>query len=89
MKFYLNGTGPDLQTATFTKVKEHLVLKIQIEFVNESDVAEPICNVAILDLSKEILIKKISIEDELRRVESENESFKAMRNIKIENNAKR
>ena len=43
----------------------------------------------ILDLSKEIPIKRIPAEDEPGRAESESESFKAMWNIKIENNVKR
>ena len=29
LKFYPHETGPDQQTATFTKLKEHMILKIQ------------------------------------------------------------
>ena len=35
---YPHINGPDVQTAMFNKVKEHLILKIQIEFVNGSDI---------------------------------------------------
>ena len=44
----------------FTKVKEDIVLNIQSEFVYGSDNKESIRKGAILDLSKEILIKKTS-----------------------------
>ena len=40
MTFYLNGTRPDRQTEKFTKVREHLILNIQSEFINGSDIAE-------------------------------------------------
>ena len=40
LEFYPHGTGPDLQTATFTKVKEHIILKIQSELLNGSDIEE-------------------------------------------------
>ena len=42
LKFYPNGTGPDQQMSVFTKVKEHLILKIQSEFLNGSYIAESI-----------------------------------------------
>ena len=64
LKIYLHVTGTDQQTAKFTKVKEHLILNIQSVFVSESDISESIPKGAILHLSKEILIKKISTEDE-------------------------
>ena len=48
---------------TFTKVKEHLILKIQSEFVNGSDIEESIRKGFILDLMKEILIKRIPTKD--------------------------
>ena len=40
LKFYPHGTGPDWQTATFTKVKENIILKTQSEFVNGSNIIE-------------------------------------------------
>ena len=43
----------------------------------------------ILDLSKEIMIRRTPKEYEPDRAESENESFKSMRNIQIENNVKK
>ena len=49
--------------ATFTKVKERLILKIQSEFVNGSDIAESIRKVVILYLIKEITVKMTSTED--------------------------
>ena len=78
LTFYLHETGSDLHTATFTKVKEHLILKIQSESVNRSDIAELICKGEILYLSKKIVIKSISTEDEPIREELVNEYFKAM-----------
>ena len=55
----MHGTVLNLQTATFTKVKEHILLKIQSEFVNGNYIAESICKELILYLSKEIPIKSI------------------------------
>ena len=72
-----------------TKVKENLILNIKSEFVNGSDIPEWIYKGEILYLRKEILIKRILKESYPIRAESENESFKAMRNIQIENNMKR
>ena len=69
LKFYPHGTGPDQQTATFTKMKENLILKIQSEFVNGIDIAESIRKGAILYLSKDIMIKRISTEYEPRRAD--------------------
>ena len=40
MNFYPHVNGLYKQTATFNKVKENLVLNIQSEFVNGSDIAE-------------------------------------------------
>ena len=57
--------------------------------MNGSDIAELIRREVILDLSKEIPIKRIPEEDEPIREESENESLKAMWNIKIDNHMKR
>ena len=56
--------------AVFTKVKKHLILNIQSEFVNGSDIAEPISKGAIIDLSKEINIKKTFTEYEPSREKS-------------------
>ena len=47
----------------FNKVKEHLILKIQCEFVNGINIAESIHKGDILYLSKEILIKRILTVD--------------------------
>ena len=57
--------------------------------MNGSDIAESIRKGVILDLSKKIMIKRISTEEELSRAASENESFKVMWNIQIENHVKR
>ena len=38
LKFYPHENGPNQQTETFTKVKEHILLKIQNEFVNGIDI---------------------------------------------------
>ena len=38
LKFYPHGTVLDRQIATFTKVKEQSILRIQSEFVNGSDI---------------------------------------------------
>ena len=40
LKIYLIESGPDQQTATFTKVEENIILKIQSEFLNGSDISE-------------------------------------------------
>ena len=64
LKFYPNGNGTDLQTSFFNKVKEHLTLNIQSEFLNRSDIVFSIRKGVILDLSKEIPIQRISEEDE-------------------------
>ena len=40
MKIYPHGTGLDWQTAIFTKFKGYLILNIESEFVNGSDIAE-------------------------------------------------
>ena len=63
LQFYPHGAAPDRQMATFTKVKERLILKIQSEFVNGSDIAESIRKVVILYLIKEITVKMTSTED--------------------------
>ena len=42
LKCYPHGTGLDCQREKFTKVKEHLILKIQSEFLNGSDISESI-----------------------------------------------
>ena len=52
-------------------------------------VSESIHKGAILDSRKEIPIKNILTENEVRRAESGNESFKEMWRIKIENHMKR
>ena len=64
LKFYLHRTGPDQQTASCTKVKEHLILNNQSEFVNVSEITESICKGVISYSSKEIPIKIISKEEE-------------------------
>ena len=43
LKCYPHRTGTDQQTEAFTKVKEYLILNIQSEFMNGSDIAESIC----------------------------------------------
>ena len=63
LKFYPHGTGPNQQMATFTKVKENLIIKIQIEFLNGIDIAESILKGVILYLIKEIPIKSMLSED--------------------------
>ena len=40
LNFYPHGNGPDRQTEMFTKVKEHLILNVQSEFMNVSDIEE-------------------------------------------------
>ena len=85
----MHRTGLYLQTTRFTKLKEHSVLKIQSEFLNGSDIVESIRKGVILYLSKEIRIKRISTEYKPIRAESDNESFKAIWNIQIENHVKR
>ena len=72
VKMYPHGTGPDWQTATFIKVKDHIILTIQSGFVNRNDIAESILKGVILDLSKEIPIKRTSEEDEPSWAESYN-----------------
>ena len=57
LKFYLHGTILDRYTEIFTKVKEHLILKIQSKFVNGNDILESIRKGYILYLSKETPIK--------------------------------
>ena len=57
--------------------------------MNGIDIAESISKGVILDIRKEILIKRIPTEDEPSNVESENESFKSMWIIQIDNNVKR
>ena len=42
LKFYPHGTGPDRQMMAFTKVKEHLILKIHVGILNVSDIEESI-----------------------------------------------
>ena len=71
LKFYLHRTRLNQQMATFTKVKDNLILKIQRKFMNGIDIAESIQKRVILNLNKEILIKNILPEDELGRAESE------------------
>ena len=39
LNFYPHGTGTDRHTATFTKMMENPILKIQSEFLNGSDIA--------------------------------------------------
>ena len=70
LKSYPHGYGPDRQTVEFTKVKKHIILKIQSEFVNGSDISESIPKGYILYLSKQILIKMISTEDKTSKAES-------------------
>ena len=86
---YPHGNGTDLQTASFNNVKEHLILNIQSEFLNGSDIVESIHKGVILYLSNKIPIQRISEEDEPSGAEQKNEFFKAMWNIQIDNNAKR
>ena len=38
MKFYPHGNGTDRYTAKFTEVKEHIILRIQSEFLNGIDI---------------------------------------------------
>ena len=57
--------------------------------MNGNDIASLIRKGEILDISKEIPIKRTLTEDEPRRAESENESFKEMWSIQIENHVKR
>ena len=64
-------------------VKENIILKIQSEFVNRSDIPESIRKGVNLGLSKDILIIKIPREYEPTRAESQNESFNEMLNIKL------
>ena len=40
LKFYLRVTGPYRYMETFTKLKENIILKNQIEFMNVSDISE-------------------------------------------------
>ena len=70
-------------------MKQHLILKIQSAFLNGSDISESIRKGLVLNLSNEIPIKRISIEEEPGIVAWENEYFKEMCNIKIENHVKR
>ena len=56
--------------------------------MNVIDIAESIRKGVILDLSKEISIKRIYTGKEPSRMASENESFKAMWNIQIDNHVK-
>ena len=67
----------------FTKVNEHIILKIQCEFVNRSDIVESIREGDILDLNKKIPTKRILAEDEPIRAELENDSLELMWNIKL------
>ena len=69
LKCYPHGTGTDQQTEAFTKVKEYLILNIQSEFVNGSDISESIRKGVISYLIKEIPIKRILLEDEPSRAE--------------------
>ena len=69
LKYCPHVTVPDQQTATFTRVNERLILNIQSEILNESDISESIRKGVILDLSKEISIKMISTEEEPSRAE--------------------
>ena len=64
MKSYPHGTIPDQQMETLTKVKDHIILKIQSEFVNESNISESIHKGMLFDLRKDIPIKRIPTEDE-------------------------
>ena len=57
--------------------------------MNGSDIAESIRKGVVLNLSNYIQIKSISMEEEPIRVAWENESFKEICNIKIENHVKR
>ena len=57
--------------------------------MNGIDIEESIQEGVILDLNKKIPIKRILAEDEPIWMESENDSFKEMWNIKIENDTKR
>ena len=59
LKFYLHETEPYLQMVMFTKLKERIILNIQSEIMNESDIAESICKGVILYLSNDIPIKGI------------------------------
>ena len=88
IKIYLHGARPDIKTATFTKLKEHLILNIKSEFLNGSDIAESICKGEILDLSREITVERILTEYEVIREESKNKSFRSMWNIKSDNQVK-
>ena len=72
-----------MQMADFTKVKDNPILNIQSEFVNGSDITQSMHKRVILDLSKKIMIRRTPKEDEPGRAESENESFKSIRNIQI------
>ena len=54
---YPRGTGQDKHTAMFTTVKEHLIIKIQSEFLNGIDISESMLKGVILYSSKEIPIK--------------------------------
>ena len=86
---YPHRTVPDQHTAKFTIGKEYLILKIQSEFVNGSDISESIRKGVILYLSKEIPIKRILTEGEPNRVDLENEYFKEVWNIQILNHVKK
>ena len=57
--------------------------------MNGIDIEESIQEGVILDLSKKISIKRILAEDEPIWMESENDSFKEMWSIQIENHVKR
>ena len=54
LNFFSHGTGPDIQTAKFTKLNQNQVLNIQSEFVNGSNIVESIHKKEILYFSKEI-----------------------------------
>ena len=57
--------------------------------MNGSSISESICKGVILDLSNENPIRIMSSEDEPIKAELENEFFKSMWNIQIENHVKR
>ena len=86
---YPRGIKPDRQMEMFTKAKEHLILNTQGEFLNGSHITKSIRKGDIFDLSKKIPIKRISTEDKPIRAESENDPFKEMWNIQIENHVGR
>ena len=67
MTLWLPGRLFFLPNGFFSATVKNIILLIQSEFLNGSDIEESIQKGEILDLSKEISIKGISTEDEPSR----------------------